>query len=572
MSSDTRRDAWTTLIVAGGAGTTFVGVGVILFVNGDAIQRLFAIGSAAMGIVAITLALTAGLGGLRSGSAAKRDPPRPSAGGAIVYPRTGSAIVNVVVAGGAGVFLTVMMIFGIVVGAIAMAAIAGVMWLLIVPATIQSAVRVLRDPAALQLSPIGLRSPDVGLIPWSDIERLAIEDQRPLVARPGVHVVGSMRVLAIHLRPGAEPPRQGPIDRAMRWVAKGFVALGANAGYGRFHWLAIPERYLGVPLEEVLDAASPYRADMADLSAGAAPTAVPANTQAPATPVLEQSAAPTAIDADFGREADAIHTLLRADRPIGGVDAHESVAHAGWIGLGGALVGVAVGWWLGAALVASAGTGPGGGVPWPFLAFGFLIAASRAGDAATRRHTAGRASAFARPLRWTTAGIVIGFIVGAMATGALAGRTGQDEPASASPEPSASADLSAAQPAITVGASSVFAANTPGLAIDGDARTSWNAGASAPAWIELDLGDERTVTMIRLLTEQSPPGRTVHHILVASDDGAYTTVHVLDGHTETGRWLTFRPEAPLERVRAVVVETVESPSWVAWREIVIDSR
>ena len=139
-------------------------------------------------------------------------------------------------------------------------------------------------------------------------------------------------------------------------------------------------------------------------------------------------------------------------------------------------------------------------------------------------------------------------------------------------EPPAPADPTAAPaPVATMQAqaSSQTQDGAPDRAIDGDERTSWNAGVHPPAWIELDLGVEGPVTAIKLLVEQSPEGPTVHHVFIAADNGGYEHVHTFEGITRSGQWLTFTPEAPLENVRAVVIETVASPSWVAWREVVI---
>ena len=123
-------------------------------------------------------------------------------------------------------------------------------------------------------------------------------------------------------------------------------------------------------------------------------------------------------------------------------------------------------------------------------------------------------------------------------------------------------------PSVQVQASSQTADGDPGRAVDGIERTSWNAGDHPPAWIELDLGIQGPVSAIKLLVEQSPEGPTVHHVFVAGDDGGYEHVHTFEGITRSGQWLTFTP-TPLEDVRAVVIQTVDSPSWVAWREVLV---
>ena len=119
-----------------------------------------------------------------------------------------------------------------------------------------------------------------------------------------------------------------------------------------------------------------------------------------------------------------------------------------------------------------------------------------------------------------------------------------------------------------VSASSETPAGPPDGAIDGRIDFTWNAGRHPPAWVEIDFGRDVPITTIRLLPSQSPsPAPTVHRILGRGNGAMVETLLVeLTGSTEDNRWI----EAPLEavaRVRYVRVETVASPSWVAWREI-----
>jgi hypothetical protein len=103
--------------------------------------------------------------------------------------------------------------------------------------------------------------------------------------------------------------------------------------------------------------------------------------------------------------------------------------------------------------------------------------------------------------------------------------------------------------------------------VDGKETTSWGAGAYAPQWIEIDLGAPATISGFRLRVGQSPSGRTKHRILVGREGALLTEIHEFDQATEDAAWLTFSPAAPLEDVQIVRIETLESPSWVAWYEI-----
>jgi len=106
-------------------------------------------------------------------------------------------------------------------------------------------------------------------------------------------------------------------------------------------------------------------------------------------------------------------------------------------------------------------------------------------------------------------------------------------------------------------------------AVDGLFDTVWNSGAGPHQWIEIDLGEEHIVESIRLLVAQNPAGATRHVISVMGDTGEFQEVATLTGETSDGDWLEVPLLEPLEHVRVVGVETFESPSWVAWREISI---
>lgn len=102
---------------------------------------------------------------------------------------------------------------------------------------------------------------------------------------------------------------------------------------------------------------------------------------------------------------------------------------------------------------------------------------------------------------------------------------------------------------------------------DENTTTYWGSGEPAPQWVEVDLGEEMTISEIRLLTSQSPAGNTVHEIRVRGSDTAYETVRRIEGFTEDLQWLTFSPETPLENIQYIWIYTLSSPSWVGWREI-----
>jgi hypothetical protein len=118
-----------------------------------------------------------------------------------------------------------------------------------------------------------------------------------------------------------------------------------------------------------------------------------------------------------------------------------------------------------------------------------------------------------------------------------------------------------------VRASAILSGEPAEHAVNGQTSDRWGAGAPAPQWIELDLGEPHKVGRIRLTTSQSPPGRTVHQLWVGASREALTLVHTFDGDTDDMQPLVFEPAAALDEVRFIRIVTTRSPSWVAWREI-----
>jgi hypothetical protein len=110
------------------------------------------------------------------------------------------------------------------------------------------------------------------------------------------------------------------------------------------------------------------------------------------------------------------------------------------------------------------------------------------------------------------------------------------------------------------------------LAVDGDLGTLWNSGGGPAQWIEIDLGAEYVIQEISLTISQYPEGRTVHRILGKGGTDQFMELTTFDGHTTDGQALSFQAAQPIPGIRFIRVETIISPSWVAWREIeVIDA-
>ncbi|MDH4176863.1 MAG: discoidin domain-containing protein [Thermoleophilia bacterium] len=118
-----------------------------------------------------------------------------------------------------------------------------------------------------------------------------------------------------------------------------------------------------------------------------------------------------------------------------------------------------------------------------------------------------------------------------------------------------------------VRASRSVPSSPPEHAVDGDAESIWTAGEDAPQWIEIDLGSPSSVTKIALSVSQYPEGQTRHRVLGRAPGGDDILLHEFSGQTKDPEWLEFSPPQPWTNVRHIRVETVSSPSWVAWREI-----
>jgi hypothetical protein len=119
-----------------------------------------------------------------------------------------------------------------------------------------------------------------------------------------------------------------------------------------------------------------------------------------------------------------------------------------------------------------------------------------------------------------------------------------------------------------VTASRSLAEEPPSQAVDDNAITQWGAGEGPVQWIQIDLQGLYRITSIQLLIAQYPNGDTIHQVQVrASEADSYQTVFEFNESTRDNQWLLFRPEAPLENVGQIRIQTTSSPSWVAWKEI-----
>jgi hypothetical protein len=71
---------------------------------------------------------------------------------------------------------------------------------------------------------------------------------------------------------------------------------------------------------------------------------------------------------------------------------------------------------------------------------------------------------------------------------------------------------------------------------------------------------------IRLAVSQFPEGETEHRVL-GRRGGELIELHRFSALTRDGMTLEFTPDSPWLDLTAIRIETRDSPSWVAWREI-----
>lgn len=109
----------------------------------------------------------------------------------------------------------------------------------------------------------------------------------------------------------------------------------------------------------------------------------------------------------------------------------------------------------------------------------------------------------------------------------------------------------------------------PGQAFDMNNETIWNAGDLPPQFIQIDLLKNTRLDRIELVVAQFPSGFTLHRLSGAQHGSSQNMeeLHTFGGVTEDDQLLSFNFN-PLNRTfRYLRISTLQSPSWVAWKEI-----
>ena len=139
--------------------------------------------------------------------------------------------------------------------------------------------------------------------------------------------------------------------------------------------------------------------------------------------------------------------------------------------------------------------------------------------------------------------------------------------ATAKPTGSESAALSWKNVVASGDASSSSGEESAPLAIDGDLDSVWNSNRMPLGWFMITLDGLHLVDRVELVIAQTPAGPTTHEVWLGDDSGTRTLYErLIHAHTENGQTLNVAINPP-RRVNEVLIRTVDSPSWVAWREV-----
>ena len=134
------------------------------------------------------------------------------------------------------------------------------------------------------------------------------------------------------------------------------------------------------------------------------------------------------------------------------------------------------------------------------------------------------------------------------------------------PDPCAPTNIAFSKP---VSSSSAAPEGPAANAVDGLVGTLWNSTAVPPGWIEIDLGNQYDISLLRVVVAQTPAGRAVHKIYgrAAAGGAPGTELYELDAVTTDGQVVSIAPATPWTGIRYLRLHTVWGPSWPAWREI-----
>ena len=104
-------------------------------------------------------------------------------------------------------------------------------------------------------------------------------------------------------------------------------------------------------------------------------------------------------------------------------------------------------------------------------------------------------------------------------------------------------------------------------AIDDNVESIWNSSDFPIQWIMITLDGFYLVDSVEMIVAQTPAGQTTHEIWLGDASGSLVKYkEFVNVHTEDGQILALAL-SPAKVIDRVLIRTVASPSFVAWREV-----
>jgi hypothetical protein len=97
----------------------------------------------------------------------------------------------------------------------------------------------------------------------------------------------------------------------------------------------------------------------------------------------------------------------------------------------------------------------------------------------------------------------------------------------------------------------------------------YNSGGMAPQYVQLQLPAAYTINAVCLQVAQLPNGVTHHQLFAGPSVNPTTLVSDLNGYTYSSEWINITYNPPLTNVRFLLLNTLSSPSWVAWIKFLV---
>jgi len=120
-----------------------------------------------------------------------------------------------------------------------------------------------------------------------------------------------------------------------------------------------------------------------------------------------------------------------------------------------------------------------------------------------------------------------------------------------------------------VTASKTHPTTTPAGITDGTLATGWNAGASAPQTVQIDLQGNYDISSINLFPQLDRAGKLVQKIYMSEDLKNWKEIDNFTENNPISKKAIIRNYNNIPNIRGVRIETVSNPTWVSWLEIEI---